>query len=102
MPSGEIAKGAGAVGDGGFLLQRQLSGGLAERRVEENRVVAEAVFSCGFSGNLTVDPRLGLKQHHAFCDHSKSRHESRVAACVWMREPPLDLCKPLRVGHVRS
>jgi hypothetical protein len=72
-----------------------------ERWVEKDRVVAEAVFPCGFSGNFTVDPRFGLEQHNAFSDHRKRGHESRVAACV-VREPSLDFCKPLRVGHARS
>jgi hypothetical protein len=44
-PAGEVAEGAGEVRDGGLLLERELRGRLAERAVEEDRVVAEAVLA---------------------------------------------------------
>ena len=58
-----------------FLLAGQLRSGLAQGRIIENRVIAEAVFTPGFPGQLAMDLAPGLDDLAIGGDHGDNADE---------------------------
>jgi len=90
------------MGDAQLLCVRDFSERAAERRVVEDRVVAEATVPAGCFADLPVDPSAGFKQQRTVADDRKCADEPRRArfgrACG---KPPVDLGKPFRIGRLR-